>query len=283
LTSLRDLEKEWAAGEITDAHYAALKDGYTARAAAVLRAIEAESATRRPARRRRPPAARTAAARRATAGRAAGSGRPAGTRPRTSRPSAPRSRRSVLITLGVAAAIVVVAVVTVILSAGGREPGQPVTGGPPTSSSSTSSTDKVDQALQLESEGHAVDALMLYDEILTSEPNNVEALAYRGWLLKRAGLADEALESLDRAVAADPTFPDAHFFRGMVLYQDKDDPAAAIVEFDAFLANNPPADFVEGVKQVRAKAEAAAAAKASGTPPPADPAPADASSPTPGG
>lgn len=50
LRSLEDLEREHAAGDVDDADYAALKDDYTARAAVVLRAIEAGRA--RPARRR---------------------------------------------------------------------------------------------------------------------------------------------------------------------------------------------------------------------------------------
>jgi tetratricopeptide (TPR) repeat protein len=41
LTSLEDLEREHAAGDVDDHDYQALKDDYTARAAAVLRAIEA--------------------------------------------------------------------------------------------------------------------------------------------------------------------------------------------------------------------------------------------------
>jgi tetratricopeptide (TPR) repeat protein len=41
LRSLDDLEREHAAGDVDDHDYAALKDDYTARAAAVLRAIEA--------------------------------------------------------------------------------------------------------------------------------------------------------------------------------------------------------------------------------------------------
>lgn len=51
LRSLEDLERERAAGDVDDADYVGLKDDYTARAAAVLRAIEAGRA-RPPARRR---------------------------------------------------------------------------------------------------------------------------------------------------------------------------------------------------------------------------------------
>jgi tetratricopeptide (TPR) repeat protein len=261
LKSLRDLDAERAAGEMGDDDYQSLKDEYTARAAAVLRAIEA-SRSRGP----RPTAERTSGPRPRTGRGEAdrqGPGRPRHGRQGTS----VRRQRSLAVTLGVALAIVAVAAVSVVVFAGGRDPGQPVTGSVPGSSS-----DRIAEALSLETEGRAVDALKLYDEVLREEPGNVEALAYRGWLLKRAGLPDKALESLDRAVAADPTFPDAHFFRGMVLYQDKDDPAGAVVEFEAFLANNPPPDFVEAVQQVLAEAKQAVAAKAAGAPtPPEDP------------
>ena len=154
--------------------------------------------------------------------------------------------------------------ISVVILAGGRSPGQPVTGSVP--GDTVAGEDRVAQALALETDGEAVEALKLYDEILADEPDNVEALAYRGWLLKRAGLPDQALESLDRAVTVDPTFADAHFFRGMVLYQDRDDPAGAVVEFEAFLANDPPPDFIDAVGEVLAQAQAAATAKAAGPP-----------------
>jgi len=269
LSSLRDLEKERAAGEIGDADYAVLKDDYTARAAAVLRAIEAgRVAARRPS-----------GAGRARAGPAR-SGAAASGRTRTVRPAAgaapgdshrpTRRQRSLAITLGVMFAVVALAGGSVVYFAGGRDPGAPVTGSLPEGSS-----DRVAEALSLETQGKAVDALKLYDEVIRDDPGNVEALAYKGWLLKRAGLADKALESLDRAVAVDPSYPDAHFFRGMVLYQDKDDPAGAVAEFNAFLANDPPPDFVAAVQEVLGLAEQAVVAKAAGAAPPADPAPAD--------
>jgi len=337
LKSLRDLEQEREAGEIGDDDYAALKDDYTARAATVLRAIEARpteggrrragaAGRARPAGsgRRRPPGVRVAGSRPSGSGAGAGrrpsrsqaagesgsSGSPAGAGRRPSRsqagvgtsqpgsqaaagtrrsgshgagtqspsdgpgrarsgarrssPNVPvgRRQRTLAISLVVAFAVVAMAGISVVLFAGGRTPGDPVTGSVPTTSVSAS---RVDEALALETDGKAVDALRLYDEILASDPDNVEALAYRGWLLKRAGLPDEALVSLDRAVAVDPTFADAHFFRGMVLYQDRDDPAGAVSEFEAFLANNPPPDFVDAVGEVLAQARAAAAAKATPT------------------
>ena len=288
LKSLRDLEQERAAGEVGDDDYAVLKDDYTARAAAVLKAIEAEksagrrrSGSRQGSRPRRPPGARppagAASGGRAAARRAAGDTRPptgkaARRAARANRPVG-RGQRTVAVSLIVAFAIVALGGVSVVLFSDGRTTGAPITGSVPTTSAAGGT--KVDQALALETDGKAVEALQLYDEILASEPDNVEALAYRGWLLKRAGLPDQALESLDRAVAVDPTFADAHFFRGMVLYQDRDDPAGAVLEFQAFLANNPPPDFVDSVGEVLAEARDAAGVKAAGAvPPPAVPDPA---------
>lgn len=52
LRSLEDLEREHDAGDVDDADYAALKDDYTARAAAVLRSLEAGRSRPAPAPRR---------------------------------------------------------------------------------------------------------------------------------------------------------------------------------------------------------------------------------------
>ena len=60
LRSLEDLEREHDAGDVDDRDYRTLKDDYTARAAAVLRAIEA-GRPRAPAGRRRSPGRRMAA------------------------------------------------------------------------------------------------------------------------------------------------------------------------------------------------------------------------------
>jgi tetratricopeptide (TPR) repeat protein len=217
LASLRDLEREREAGELSERDYQALHDDYTARAAVVLRALERDAA--RPARR--------------------------------GRPQPVRSRRSVATTVAVVVVIVALAGGAVTAFSGPRGDGAPMTGSLPETPSG-----RMAQALQLEREGKAAEALRIYDELLDSDPRNVQALAYRGWLLKRAGLPDLAMTALDQAVAIDPRFPDAHFFRGMVLYQDRKDPAAAVVEFRLFMANNPPPEMVPLVEDVLRRAMA---------------------------
>jgi len=217
LASLRDLERERESGELSDRDYQSLHDDYTSRAAVVLRALE--RAPSRSGRGRKPPPVRT--------------------------------HRPLLITLGVILLIAALTGGAVAAFSGQREAGAPMTGSLPDSPSG-----RMQQALELESQGKAAEALKIYDELLKTDPRNVQALAYRGWLLKRAGLPDLAMASLDQAVAVDPRFPDAHFFRGMVLYQDRADPAGAVTEFRLFMANNPPPEMVPLVEDVLRRAMA---------------------------
>jgi tetratricopeptide (TPR) repeat protein len=121
------------------------------------------------------------------------------------------------------------------------------------------------RAAQLVGEGKVLEAIKLYDSVIARDPKNPEALAYRGWLLRLtakaandSALIDTGLDYINRAIAADPTFPDAHFFRGLILFQDKSDPAGAVPEFEAFLANNPDPAMVPVVQGARDEAKKAA-------------------------
>ena len=55
-------------------------------------------------------------------------------------------------------------------------------------------------------------AIEIYDDVLTDEPSNAEALTYRGWLTNLAGHPVVARDFVEEAVAADPSFPDARVF-----------------------------------------------------------------------
>jgi tetratricopeptide (TPR) repeat protein len=222
LQSLKDLDREREAGDLDEDDYRTLKDDYTVRAASVLRAIEN--------------------------GRTGLAASQRGRRRRSTKATA-------LIVAGVAG-LALVAGGLVAAASGQRVPGQTVTGAVP-----SNTADQLNQAQQLLTAGKAVDALKLYDQVLKQDPANAQALTFRGWILEAAGLHDEALASLGKAVAADANFPMAHFFRGMVLFQGKNDPAAAIPEFQAFLATNPPADAAKTAQDVLDQAKQAAGAK----------------------
>ncbi|TML39558.1 MAG: tetratricopeptide repeat protein [Actinobacteria bacterium] len=241
LRSLSDLERERAAGDMEEADFLALRDGYTARAAAVLRALEAARSSIGPA--------------------PASDGSPR-RKPAVS-PRRPRFLRPVIVATLVGA-VAAVAGLLVATSAGDRLPGQTVSGGP-----SVGQTDKLDQARSLLSKGKTVEAIKKYDEVLRTDPRQPEALAYRGWLLRLAGVAasapqlvDRGQQSVEAAIASDPSYADAHFFRGVILLEDRNQPVAAVTELRLFLTTNPPQALRSAVEEVLNRALAA-----SGQPP----------------
>ncbi|HVE47960.1 MAG TPA: tetratricopeptide repeat protein [Acidimicrobiales bacterium] len=255
LRSLEDLEAEREAGDVDDADYEALRSSYTARAAAVLRAI--------------------GAAEEAPGTSAAADEPAAGAHPRSSflaRGASPRRRWArPLLTVVSVLALAGLAGALMARSAGERLPGEAATG----SLTSTGASSDLQRARLLIGEGKTLEAIKTFDKILREDPRQPEALAYRGWLLRLAGraggnpsLIDSGMAFIERAVAADPTYPDAHFFRGVILYQDRRDPAGAVAEFRAFLANDPPPEMVPVVEDSlrRALADSQAAGAAPPTP-----------------
>jgi len=231
LASIRDLDAEHEAGDIEDADYEALRRSYTARAAEVLRMID-------------------------------GSGqRPTAATSRSAAPSAgpSRRRRPAKVVLVCAGVLVLAAGAgfAVAQSAGERRPGDEVTG-----SIELSSVDRITRAQMLVSEGRILDAIKLYDEVLKDDATNPVALAQRGWLLHQVGLP-QAMRYLDAAVAADPAYADAYFFRGMVRLAEGNAPAA-IGEFDNGLAKDPAPPVRAGLEQGRARAVAKLAEASAG-------------------
>ena len=61
-------------------------------------------------------------------------------------------------------------------------------------------------------------------------------------------LLGEGKQLIADAVAADPQYPDAHFFLGFAKREDGD-LQGALTEWDAYLALDPPADAAQAVRQ----------------------------------
>ncbi len=225
LRSLTDLETERSAGDLDDADYVALRDGYTARAAAVLRELDDPTA---------------------------------GTPARGPAPHPPGRRRvRSLAGAGFAVAVAVGAGALMAGSSGQRLPGDPGSG----SITATGPSADLQRARLLVQEGRTLDAIKVYDSVLAVDPDQPEALTYRGWFVFLAGrraetpelvaeLTGRGLAAIDRAIVADPTYPDPHFFRGLVMLEDRGDPAAAVAEMRAFLASGPPAQYVPKAEEV---------------------------------
>ena len=228
LRSLDDLEREYAAGDVDEVDYRALKDGYTVRAAATLREIEAGRSALPP------------------------------------KPPANWRRR------GITAAVVVVLIGVVwwalAASSAERLPGQQISGLDPRDERAVLMAQARDLQFQAPGEAAAV-----YQEVLSLDPTDVEALTYYGWTLALdaatggaapattvAGETDPvveqlrtAVDSLLQAVELDPAYADPKCFLGIINANFLGDPQAALPWVDACIEANPPADVRDLVLGLR--------------------------------
>jgi tetratricopeptide (TPR) repeat protein len=253
LGSLRGLEEERDAGDLSAEDYTALHDNYTARAAEVLRRLDAlESAGPAPPGEGAvdmspaqpvpdPAVAQGEAVERSGARRWLGRHRPW------------------VIVVG----LVVLGTGVGLVAAGAtraRQSGQSVSG-----SVHLAPAQELQAAQTAMASGDDVTALKLYQAVLKVEPDQPQALAYAGWLLREAGDAQEdasmvtqGLVAEENAVADDPQYPDARYFLGVMLLDEAHDPAGAVTQFEAYLALKPSSRDAAAVKPIlqRARAEA---------------------------
>jgi tetratricopeptide (TPR) repeat protein len=120
---------------------------------------------------------------------------------------------------------------------------------------------QLDQAASEANGGDPVEALKLYNKVLSEDPNDPNALAASGWLewnygtdghnptLQQAGRRNE-----EKAIKVAPTLYVGHFFLGLILYNQYDNAKAAVVQFNNFLADHPPANEVSSVAKLAAGA-----------------------------
>jgi tetratricopeptide (TPR) repeat protein len=237
LDSLEDLERERAAGDITDEDYARLRDRYTRRAAAVLRDAGSRSADDDED---APSPGSPSVGRN---GRATAQAGPDGRRvERGTR----RRRRGLLVGAG-CAIVAALAVWIVVATTTSRLPGQTATG-TVRLSAGEQQRDNLTQAESLEASGDASGALTLYQKVLAANPNQVEALSESGWLefeagvqAKNSAVLGQAQAQEERAVSLDPgAFASREYLGSMLLAEN--DATGAVTQFRAFLADNPPTD-----------------------------------------
>ena len=154
----------------------------------------------------------------------------------------------------VVVALAVVLGLFVARQSGQRMPGETASGG-----IADSTANKLAQARQLNF-NDPIAAINLYSDVLKVDPDNVEALTYRSWLLAltardaeqsvRDAAVQTAILGLGRATLLDDTYPDAHCFLGIVSFRFADDRETAKTELAKCQAANPPAEvkgFVDSV------------------------------------
>jgi tetratricopeptide (TPR) repeat protein len=218
LRSLDDLEREYEVGDVDTADYDTLKDGYTVRAAAVLREIDS------------------------------GRSRLA--------PKAPRRwGRLIGVTAGVL--VLAVAIGFVLAGAfGERGSGDEITGFNPGNdarvvlASARDAQNSGDFALANALFGRVVQMER------ERGVDNVEAITYFGWTLalqarqESADMTtddrlDAARLALSQAIQLDPDYADPNCFLAIVEYAFLDDATAALPYVEVCESSNPPADLAE--------------------------------------
>jgi tetratricopeptide (TPR) repeat protein len=224
--SLADADREHEAGDLSDDDHALL----VARDSARLAEVEAELAVLQP--------------------------EPTVPEPVEAAPGPERRPLSVWRVVGTVAACLLIAggaVVLVVHFVQARQPGQSSSGSV-TLSQAQLIEQQLEQALVLNNKGQTKAALVLYDKVLSEDPSNPAALAYAGYLQWNVGSAAHvaALVRIGRAeietsVKDSPTYYEGHLFYGLVLENQDHNDRAAVAQFDAFLADDPPAAEVPQV------------------------------------
>lgn len=222
LRSLDQLDQEYAAGDLDQGDYQELAEGYTARAAGVMRRITS-----------REPAS-------------------------SESDGGNRSRWRVRLVGAGLLAFAIGSGFALAQASGERGVRDQITGG-----IDTSARERVATCQQLGSTGgDLVGALECFDAVLIEDPENVEALSYRGWyLLLAAGslqqsagdqadledvdeLTAAGLSYLDRAIAIDDRYPDPLAFRASV-YDRLGRSEQACADIETLRSLDPPQFFID--------------------------------------
>jgi tetratricopeptide (TPR) repeat protein len=215
LRSLTDLEREHDAGDVDDLDYQTLKDGYTVRAANVLRQIEEG---------------------------------------RTALPAA-RPRRWIRVIAVTAAVVVGSVGIGFILASawGERSSGQEITGLTPGDETRIVLTNARDAMGSGDfASANALFAEVI-DMSRARGRENAEAVAYFGWTLalltrqnpdqtNAAERFDAAVLALGQATEIEPDYADPECFLAIVEFQFRGDAAAALPHIEQCEASNPPGE-----------------------------------------
>jgi tetratricopeptide (TPR) repeat protein len=222
LNSLRDLEREREAGDIDDADYETLRDGYVARAAAITRELE-------------------------------------GTAAHVEVAVTPWRKR--LVAVAIVLAVGVGAGVLVARFSGQRIPGQSLSGGIEQSTSGllasarqlnfsdpTKSIELYSKVLKLEPDN--AEALTYRSWLLALTARNATGD------VKQLALVT-AVSDLLKAQQTDPEYPDAHCFLGIVYFRFLEQASLAKKQLDVCVAMNPPASVTSFVNAIVKEVNAA--------------------------
>jgi Tfp pilus assembly protein PilF len=134
--------------------------------------------------------------------------------------------------------------VLVAQAAGRRQSGDSLTG-----NIRESTRTQVDDAIAVAAGGDWEGAVGELDAVLQDDPDNVEALTYKGWFQYRS--SDPGfMDTLTDAVATDPEYPAAHAFLAVIL-RDLEQYDYALLELDRLDRLDPPQEILDQVAGLR--------------------------------
>jgi tetratricopeptide (TPR) repeat protein len=234
LRALRDLDQERAGGMLAEEDYRALRADTEGRAVAVLRALEARDGAGELA----------SGLRELGAAAPSRNGGPAG---------GGRASRVVPVVIS---ALALSALVGTLLAGAlrSREREGAITGSLPGELEATDAlaffeervlehpndvAARLDLAHRYFDSGDVNGATEQYLAALELDPDNAEAQANVGFMLYLAGRAEEGLQAVDRALGVDPEYPEALYFRGVILLEGLDRPDEAATAFRLYLDRAP--------------------------------------------
>lgn len=229
LQSLRDLDAEFKAGDLDLDDYNSLRSDYVARTAQVIKEIASPEPT-------------------------SSNSENAKTTKRASQK---------VITLLLVLIVATGAGWLVAQQSGQRLSGQSLSGGIEDSTASLLSRARATNFVDPQA------AIELYSQVLGLDPDNVEALTYRAWLLAliARGAGSEikqlaflsASSDLERAIKIDANYPDAHCFLGIIRFRLAGDAIGSREQLTICESQNPPAEVKSFVESIIAEVDAAIA------------------------
>ena len=227
LQSLRDLDDEFKAGDLDLDDYNSLRSDYVARTAQVIKQIESSEST-----------SSTSETIKSASG-----------------------FRQSIIALAVVLIVATGAGWLVARQSGQRLSGQSLSGGIEDSTASLLSRARATNFVDPQA------AIELYSQVLGIDPDNVEALTYRAWLLAliARGAGNEikqlafmsASSDLERAIKLDANYPDAHCFLGIIRFRLAGDAVGSREQLTICESQNPPAEVKSFVDSIIAEVDAA--------------------------
>jgi anti-sigma-K factor RskA len=91
-------------------------------------------------------------------------------------------------------------------------------------------------------------ALDLYNDVLAEDSSDPDALAGAGWIMWNLGtsshtaaLTEDGSAEVMRSITVSPSYYQGHLYYGLILANQDHDNTLAVVQFDEFLADDPPA------------------------------------------